>query len=199
MNFLNTLVQSYGPFGLFFAMIIQTIIAPIPSEILLTLASAVGIKVIDVVIFGSLGSIIGSLIAFYIARVGGKPIVERLIGKKWLGKVDNWIEKGGMKAIFLARIIPIVPFDLISYITGVTSIKFSDYLLATALGTFPRSFILAMLGLSMREIIALLNFSIEITIVAFIIGFLILAYLDRKGYLNLIRDFIVEKLSRKFT
>ena len=61
---LNSMIAAYGQIGLLIVMIIQTIIAPIPSEALLIFSGAIGIKIIDIVIFGGLGTIIGSIIAF---------------------------------------------------------------------------------------------------------------------------------------
>ena len=194
---LNSVIQTYGSFGLLVVMIIQTIIAPIPSEALLMFAGAIGIKLFDIVIFGGLGLIIGSIIAFYLARIGGKPIINKLIGKKWVGRVDRWVEKKGTKAIFLTRLVPVIPFDLISYMAGITKLEFKNYLLATVLGAFPRSLLLAIMGLSMKEILTFIGFGLEMTFVIGILGFIVLAYLDRRGYLGFIETKIVNKLIKK--
>ena len=148
--FLESAIQSHGSMGLMFVMIIQTIIAPIPSEAMLMFAGAIGIKLFDIVIFGGLGLIIGSVIAFYIARMGGKPIIVKLIGEKWINRVDKWVEKNGVKAIIFTRLIPIIPFDLISYMSGITSLDFKYYLLATIIGSFPRTLILAVIGVTAK-------------------------------------------------
>lgn len=196
-TFLNSIIQSYGPFGLLVVMIIQTIIAPIPSEALLAFSGAIGIKLFDIVIFGGTGLIIGSIIAFYLARTGGKPIINKLIGKKWVGRVDKWVEENGTKAIFLTRLVPIIPFDLISYMAGITKLEFKHFIFATVLGAFPRSLLLAIIGLSMKEILTFIGFGLELTIIIGILGFIVLAYLDRKGYLDSIEDKIVNKITRK--
>jgi uncharacterized membrane protein YdjX (TVP38/TMEM64 family) len=180
-------------------MIIQTIIAPIPSEALLMFAGAIGIKLFDIVIFGGIGMIIGSIIAFYLARIGGKPIINKLIGKKWIGRVDRWVEKRGTKIIFLTRLIPLIPFDLISYMAGITKLKFKNYLIATVLGAFPRTLMLAIMGLWMKEILTFIGFGLEITFIIGILGFILLAYLDRKGYLDSIERKIMNKIIRKNT
>jgi len=195
--FLNSIIQSYGSLGLLVVMIIQTIIAPIPSEALLMFSGAIGIKIFDIVLFGGLGLIIGSIIAFYLARIGGKPIIEKLIGKKWVGRVDRWVEENGTKAIFLTRLVPIIPFDLISYMAGITKLEFKNYIFATVLGAFPRSLLLAIMGLSMKEFLTFIGFGLELTFIIGIVGFIVLAYLDRKGYLGFIENKIVNKIIRK--
>lgn len=193
------MIQSYGSVGLMLVMILQTIIAPIPSEALLMFSGVIGISLFDIVVFGGMGLVIGSVIAFYIARFGGKPIVAKLIGEKWLNRVDKWVERNGTIAIFFTRLVPIIPFDLISYMAGVTKLEFKYYFLATMLGAFPRSLMLAVIGVSMKEILALIGVSLELIFTIGIIGFIILAYCDRKGYLSSVEDIIIRKvIKRKF-
>ena len=194
---LQTAIQSYGSIGLMSVMIIQTIIAPIPSEAMIMFSGAIGIKLFDIVIFGGIGLIIGSVIAFYIARIGGKPIIIKLVGEKWVNRLDKWVEKNGIKAIIVTRLIPVIPFDLISYMAGITSLDFKYYLLATILGSFPRTFILAVIGVVAKEILNVIGIGLELTIILGIIGFIILAYLDRKGYLSSFGNKILEKTIRK--
>lgn len=195
--FLSSMIQSYGSIGLLIVMIIQTIIAPIPSEVLLMFSGMIGIKIFDIVLFGGTGLIIGSIIAFYLARLGGKPIIAKLIGEKWIGRVDGWVERHGMKAILLTRLVPIIPFDLISYMSGITSLSFKNYLFATILGAFPRTLLLAMMGVSVKDIFSLIGISLELTFMIGIVGFIILAYCDRKGYLNVLEKKIVRRLIKK--
>jgi len=191
---LNSMIQAYGQIGLLVVMIVQTIIAPIPSEALLIFSGAIGIKIIDIVIFGGLGTIIGSIIAFYIAKIGGKPIITKLIGSKWIGRVDNWVERNGTKAILFTRLIPIIPFDLISYMAGITKLKFRNYLFATVVGAFPRVLMLALIGFYAKGLLSFLGIGLEITLTIGIIGFIVLAYLDNKGYVDLLSSSIVKKV-----
>jgi len=196
-TFLQSVIQSYGSFGLMFVMILQTIIVPIPSEAMLMFAGAIGIKFFDIILFGGLGLIIGAIIAFYIARLGGKPIIAKLIGDKWINRVDKWVEKHGIKAIIFTRLIPVIPFDLISYMSGVTSLDFKYYLLATIIGSFPRALMLAAIGVTTKEILSIIGLGLELTIVLGVIGFIILTYLDRKGYLSSFANKIIEKVIKK--
>ena len=191
---LNSMIESYGQIGLLIVMIVQTIIAPIPSEALLVFSGAIGIKVIDIVIFGGLGTIIGAVIAFYIARVGGKPIIAKLIGNKWVGHVDRWVERNGTKAIFFTRLVPIIPFDLISYMSGITKLKFRNYLFATVIGAFPRCLMLAVMGFYAKGLLSFFGIGLEIIFMIGILGFIILAYMDRKGYIDILGNSIVKRI-----
>lgn len=191
------MIASYGQIGLLIVMVVQTIIAPIPSEALLLFAGAIGISLIDVTIFGGGGLLIGAVIAFLVARYGGRPIVEKLLGKKWTIAIDTWVTENGGKAIFFTRLVPFIPFDLISYISGVTSLSFRSYFTATLLGAFPRCLMLAALGGIAGEFLMLLGIGIDLIMVIGIAGFILLAYLDRRGYLGSVEDGIIGKVMKK--
>jgi len=193
------MIQSYGQLGLLIVMIIQTIIAPIPSEALIVFSGAIGIKIIDIVIFGGLGTIIGAILAFYIARIGGKPVITKLIGDKWINRIDGWVERKGTKAILFTRIVPIIPFDLISYMSGITKLKFRNYLFATVIGAFPRCLILALIGFSAKEVLSFIGVGLELTLMIGVIGFIILAYLDKKGYIDILSSSIIRKIINKIS
>lgn len=191
-----SLVQSYGQIGLTIVMIVQTLIAPIPSEALLMFAGAV-MKIYDVVIFGGLGLIVGSAIAFYIAKRGGRPIVVKIIGEKWTRLMDDWVSRNGTKAILLTRIVPIIPFDLVSYVSGITPIKFHNYFIATIVGAIPRTLFLAYVGSVLGGVFVSFGGTIEIIFAVGVIGFITLAYLDRKGYIGQLGNTIIGKLVKK--
>lgn len=194
---LDSIIQAYGPFGLLIVMIIQTIIAPIPSEAMIMFAGSIGIDVLTVVVFAGLGSIIGAVIAFYIARWGGKPVVKKLLGEDWIENVDKWVNENGAKAILVTRLIPIIPFDLISYISGVTSLGFRKYFLATVVGAFPRVLMLALLGNTAGKALKFIGVGLELTIIFGTIGFIVLIFLDRKGYLGRIKRVVMKKVMKK--
>lgn len=194
---LHSIIQTYGPFGLLVAMIIQTIIAPIPSEALIMFAGAIQIDILTIVIFAGLGSIIGAIIAFFVGRIGGKPIVLKLLGEEWIDNVDEWVNEKGTKAIFITRLIPVIPFDLISYISGVTSLEFRKYLLATVLGAFPRCLLLAVIGSTAGKALRFVGVGLELMILLGTVGFIVLIFLDRKGYLGGIKKLFLGKLMKE--
>jgi len=191
------MIASYGQIGLLIVMVVQTIIAPIPSEVLLLFAGAIGISLIDVTIFGGSGLLIGAVIAFLIARYGGRSIVEKLLGKKWTVAIDMWVTENGGKAIFFTRLVPFIPFDLISYISGVTSLSFKSYFIATLLGAFPRCLMLAALGGVAGGFLIFLGLGIDLIMVIGMVSFVLLAYLERKGYLGTVEDGIIGRVIKK--
>lgn len=198
-SMITSVVEAYGQFGLFAVMVIQTIIAPIPSEGVLIFVGAIGMSLVDIIIYGGLGLIVGSVIAFFVGRHGGKPIVKKILGEKWTSRVDGWVDNHGGKAILLTRLVPILPFDLISYISGVTSIKFSTYLLATALGAFPRCLVLAFLGAIAGNTLMMIGLGLDLIFIIGVCGLVLFAYLDRKGYFDALRKKITGMLTKPYS
>lgn len=191
------LVETYGKIGLAAVMVVQTIIAPIPSEALLMFAGAIGMNIFDVLIFGGSGLIIGSVIAFFIARRGGRSVVVKIIGEKWTDSVDAWVSKNGTKAILFTRLIPVIPFDLISYVSGVTSISFRDYFVATVVGAIPRCLFLAYAGSLVGGLLTSLGAGIEAVFIIGIVGITGILYLEKKGYIGNLENTIIGRVVKK--
>lgn len=193
---LVSLVGSYGGVGLVAVMIFQTIVAFIPSEAVLIFAGAV-MNIYDVLLYGGIGLIIGSTIAFYISRYGGRTIVVKFVGEKWIDGIDKWVTKHGTKAIVFSRLVPIIPFDLISYVSGVTKLSFRNYFLATLIGAFPRTLFLAYAGSIAGGFLVSLGASLEMIFVIAIAGVAVLMFMERKGYIDALKDIIIKKVMKK--
>ena len=187
---------SYGSLGLIFVMVLQTIVAIIPSEAVVFFAGMLGMEFWKILIFGGIGLLLGAIIAFWLARIGREMIIEKLLGKKWLGSIDWWVDKHGGKAILIARLVPVIPFDLISYVSGVTSIDFRTYFVATLIGCFPRVAFLAYAGRFANSTLVKMGFTFEKIVALVIIGFILLLVLERVGFIDKIRAFIVQTLRK---
>jgi len=138
-------MRAVGPLGFFIVMVLQAVIAPIPSEAVLMLGGATYGLFISVTL-GFLGEMIGALWAFYASKKLGRPVVERFVGRDNLVFADKWFSKYGSFAILLGRIIPFIPFDAISYGAGLTKIKLKKFIIATGAGAVPRTFFYCFLG-----------------------------------------------------
>jgi len=194
---LNQMIAAYGQLGLLFVMVVQTIIAPIPSEALLMFAGAIGVSLVDVTLFGGIGLIIGAVVAFLIARYGGRPLVEKMLGRKWTAVIDTWVSENGARAIFVTRLVPFIPFDLISYISGITSLSFKSYLVATVAGAFRRCLMLAVIGGTAGRILMLLGIGLELMFLIAMVGLVVLLYLDRKGYMGSVERGIIGRIMKR--
>ncbi len=144
-NFIIFLMQTIGPVGLFIAMIIQAVVAPIPSELVLMIAGA-AFPLWIAILFGGLGEVAGAVVSFHISLKFGRPLVEKLVGKTSLRFADAWFKRYGGWAVLIGRLVPFIPFDAISYAAGLTKISFRDFIVATTIGAFPRAAFYCFLG-----------------------------------------------------
>jgi uncharacterized membrane protein YdjX (TVP38/TMEM64 family) len=83
------------------------------------------------------GALVAAAVCFGIARVVGRPGVERIVSEEKLQRMDRFMERRGMLAIFVGRIIPFINPDLVSYAAGVTGIGWVPFLAAMTAGTIP--------------------------------------------------------------
>ncbi|MDD5408720.1 MAG: TVP38/TMEM64 family protein [Candidatus Omnitrophica bacterium] len=97
------------------------------------------------------GAMLGTSITFFISRLSGRALFERIIKGK-LKNLDELLEKKGFVTILFFRIIPLVPYEALNYASGISKIKFKDYFLATFLGLIPGVIISAFFGGSLGEI-----------------------------------------------
>ncbi|MFX0090740.1 MAG: TVP38/TMEM64 family protein [Candidatus Hodarchaeota archaeon] len=176
------LIQVGGPVGIFFVMIIQALIAPIPSELLLAAAGAamadkygtvLGISI--AIISASIGSIAGAIICFYIAQKGGRPLVERFIDEKSLIFADQWFERYGIWAILIGRLLPFIPFDAVSYGAGLSKIRLRDFVIPTTIGIIPRSIFYCSLGHITYQALHQ-TFELALLFLGVVVGLLVLAW-----------------------
>lgn len=152
MGFISSIVIAfkewmvrYGPAGLFVAMVASSIISPIPNEVILAFAG-MAMHPVQVMVVGALGSTVGGIFAYYIARLGGRPLAEKFVKKKTLASMDDWFNRWGSWAILIGRLVPFIPFDLISYFSGITKFRVSMFIFLTFIGSIPRCFFYAYVG-----------------------------------------------------
>jgi uncharacterized membrane protein YdjX (TVP38/TMEM64 family) len=129
-------VDSLGPIGplaYIGLLALSVLFAPIPNAPIFVAAGLVWGPIIGTA-YSMVGMLIGSVMAFYVSRWIGRKHLARLIGTKAAQHLDNIAETMGGKVIFWARMLPAVNFDLISFVAGVTSIRFGTFFIATAFG-----------------------------------------------------------------
>ncbi|MFB2839750.1 TVP38/TMEM64 family protein [Floridanema evergladense] len=95
----------------------------------------------------SIGAIVAAIVAFIFARTSGREFVARRLAGKWQA-MDAEMQQGGLFYMFAIRLLPIIPYGLVNFAAGLTSIRFRDYLLGTILGTVPGILPFVLLGSS---------------------------------------------------
>ncbi|CEN21447.1 TVP38/TMEM64 family protein [Paraclostridium sordellii] len=96
-------------------------------------------------IYTLIGALIGATISFYISRKLGRAFVKKLTKEK-LDNIEELINSKGFFIVLILRLVPLFPFDIISYGSGLTSIKYKDFLLATIIGTIPGILVFTNIG-----------------------------------------------------
>lgn len=127
-------------------MITQAIVAPLPA-FLVTAANGMIFGEIWGVVISWIGALMGALTSFYIARLFGNVALEKIVrNRKTVEFVRHAEEKKGFYVILLARLLPFISFDLISYMAGLSGIRFWAFISATALGMLPATIIYTFMG-----------------------------------------------------
>ncbi len=120
---------------------------PVP---ILALAAGLLFGFLPGTIYTLIGAVLNSAIMFLMAKVLAKDAATNLLQRKlpenWSSFLFNLDEKKGFGIIFILRLIPAMPYNLINYGAGLTSIKFSSYMLATILGIIPGTLVFLNIG-----------------------------------------------------
>lgn len=152
--FAVNIISSLGYFGVFFLMVLESMVFPIPSELVMPFAGFIAYQgnfnFLLVVLFSSLGSITGSLISYYIGKVGGNHLVIKygkyfLLDVEDLKKTEHWFSKKGESTIFIGRLIPIIR-HLISIPAGIGKMHLTKFCIYTIAGATIWNTFLAYLG-----------------------------------------------------
>lgn len=135
----------YAMFISFLLMILQSIVAPLPA-FLITFANANLFGWWQGAILSWTSAMAGASLCFFIARILGRDVVEKLNSKAGLNNIDSFFEKHGKMSILIARLLPFISFDIVSYAAGLTSMSFISFFIATGIGQLPATIIYSYVG-----------------------------------------------------
>ena len=141
-------VESYGSLAMLVSallMILQSVIAPLPA-FLLTFANANLFGWLQGAILSWSSAMAGATLCFYIARVLGRDAVEKLISKTGLQQIDEFFVRHGTKSVLIARLLPFISFDYVSYFAGLTPMRFRHFFVATGIGQLPATIVYSYVG-----------------------------------------------------
>lgn len=153
------LLNDYGYVAIFLLMMMENIFPPIPSEVILTFGGFLSVygslNFYWVIIFATLGAVLGSLCLYAVGFLIGKDRLEQIIDSK-LGRIlhlkredvqkaDDWFARYDWQVVFFGRCIPLVR-SLISIPAGLAKMNGYVFILLTSLGTLIWNCILITLG-----------------------------------------------------
>lgn len=162
----TSVYEAVGYLGVALWVAIESVVIPIPSELVLPFAGflvgeATSIEPLTgqpwslwlVTAAGTIGATVGALVAYGIGYYGGRPILERWgrvlrITPADLDRTDEFFARHGNKAAFFGRLIPVVR-SLVSFAAGIARMPLAPFVLYTALGSLPFTFVLVFAGVQL--------------------------------------------------
>jgi membrane protein DedA with SNARE-associated domain len=183
----------------FLLMALQSACIPIPSEVIMPFAGyRLGHSLGDLVILATIASLasnLGSIPAYWLGSVGGRPMIERygrliLLNRNDLDRADRFFEKFGSFAVLIGRMLPIVR-TFIAFPAGVAKMNQLRFHLYTFIGSWPWCFALAYVGMKLgarwdsdprlKEVFHRFQLGVELVIVAAIVWYVWTHWKNRAG------------------
>lgn len=158
-TFATNFIDTTGYIGIIVLMTLESMVAPVPSEAVMPFAGMLvhegKLSWIGVIFFSTLGSIVGSLIGYWMGAKGGRPVVERwgkylLLDKHDLDITEKWFSKRGEATVFVCRFIPVVR-HLISIPAGMGRMNLWKFSIYTLIGAAMWNSILTVAGYFLQD------------------------------------------------
>jgi membrane protein DedA with SNARE-associated domain len=154
-----SVISSSGYLGIVLLMGIESACIPLPSEVIMPfsgyLVSVGRFKLTWVALAVALGCNVGSVVAYYLGSLGGRPLVEKygryvLVTRHDLEMADRFFARYGDWAVFIARLLPVIR-TFIAFPAGVARMNFLRFNVYTFLGSVPWCWALAFAGVKLGE------------------------------------------------
>ncbi len=159
MNIITSLLSNLNYGTIFFLMLLESTVIPVPSELVVSPAAyhaaAGNLDIFLVILFATLGADVGASINYLAGYYLGRPIIYRFANSKWgkmcllnqqkVEKSEKYFYDHGMVATLTGRLLPGIR-HLISIPAGLSKMKYWHFLLYTTIGAGAWNCILAALG-----------------------------------------------------
>lgn len=123
----------WGPLAYMGILAISVLFAPIPNAPIFIAAGLAWGPVLGTV-YSLAGMMLGSAAAFWVSRRFGRKYLPMLIGSKAAARIDNLSETMGGRVIFWARMLPVINFDWVSFVAGITAMRFWTFFVWSFVG-----------------------------------------------------------------
>ena len=166
MNIISTLLNNLNYPTIFFLMLLESTVVPVPSECVVTPAAyhAAGgsLNVLLIVLFATLGADVGASINYFVAKYVGRPVVYKfanskvghmcLLNQEKIEKSERYFDEHGVAATLTGRFVPVIR-HLISIPAGLARMNYWKFLLFTTIGAGGWHAVLAALGWYLHAIV----------------------------------------------
>eukprot|EP01103_Thecamoeba_quadrilineata_P017856 TRINITY_DN6515_c0_g1_i1.p1 TRINITY_DN6515_c0_g1~~TRINITY_DN6515_c0_g1_i1.p1 ORF type:complete len:315 (-),score=51.56 TRINITY_DN6515_c0_g1_i1:88-1032(-) len=131
-------VQDQGPIAYIFYLLLFVLFSVFAFPVgVLTFSSGLVLGLWQGAIISFIGSLLGAWAAFFVGKKLLHSFVEDIFGENpWLGVMRRAMRVSGWKLIFLLRMSPLLPFNIMNYVLSLTEVSFSVYASSTAAGIF---------------------------------------------------------------
>ena len=157
-SWITSTVESLGYVGVAFLMFLENLFPPIPSELIMPMSGYVAsqgrLSLAGVIVAGTIGSVLGAIWWYYVARWLGEERLKAVARRygRWItfsprevDKADDWFDRYGGWVVFFGRLIPTVR-TLVAIPAGLFEMPFGRYLLLTTAGSAIWTGALAIVG-----------------------------------------------------
>ncbi len=166
MNIISTLLSNLNYGTIFFLMLLESTVVPVPSEFVVTPAAyhaAAGhLNVFLIILFATLGADVGASINYFVAKYVGRPVVYRfansrcghmcLLNQEKVEKSEKYFDDHGVAATLTGRFVPVIR-HLISIPAGLARMNYWKFLFYTTIGAGGWHSVLAALGWYLHAVV----------------------------------------------
>lgn len=141
------LIRGWGAWGVAGSMGLMVLhsFVPFPAECL-AIANGMVFGLLWGTVITWSGAMLGAWLAFGLARLLGRPFVSRMVPARHWQRIDDWSGDHGWSALLVARLIPVIAFNLINYAAGLVRVSWWTFTWTTAVGILPLTVLMVLLG-----------------------------------------------------
>ncbi|MEU7928726.1 DedA family protein [Micromonospora sp. NPDC049107] len=139
-----SVIEAMGPVGVALLVALESIVPPIPSEIVLAMAGFLAhegrFNVVLVIVAATVGSLVGALVLYWLGAALGEERLKHwldripLVDRDDLERADRWFERHGRWAVLIGRVVPVVR-SLVSVPAGANRMPLGEFVLLTTIGS----------------------------------------------------------------
>ena len=179
IEFVNSL-GVFGPLAFILLQILQTVVAPIPGN----LVGGIGGFLFGWwgILYTTIGATIGAAGVFWLSRKFGRRLVEKVVKKDQLDKLDFIAHRRAGPLLFLIFLIPGLPDDAVCYIAGLTDVPLKKLIIIFALGRLPAVVVNNYVGMGLSDG----NLTLVFVIVAVTVALLGVIYWQQENLMHLL-------------
>ncbi len=165
-SWIEGVIRTGGYPGIIFLMALESACVPLPSEVIMPFAGALTLATVAsldgttalninlVALSGTIGCVLGSLLAYYAGMYGGREFIYRygkylLLRRKDIDRTEQWFNDKGIITVFVGRLLPVVR-TFISLPAGIARMDIRKFVLLSFLGSLPWCYALAWIGVLVR-------------------------------------------------